>query len=47
LVEFRDLTAAVAPFYRERGLSHEIDGMASIDEVSTRIDAILKQAVAA
>jgi len=47
LVEFRELTAAVAPFYRERGVSHQIDGMASIDEVSTRIDAILKQAVAA
>ena len=47
LVEFRALTAAVAPFYRERGRSFEIDGMASIDEVSTQIDAILKQAVAA
>ncbi len=47
LVEFRALTAAVAPFYRERGRSHQIDGMASIDEVTAAIEGILREAAAA
>jgi len=34
-------TAAVTPFYRERGLLREVDGMASIDEVATAIDRVL------
>jgi adenylate kinase len=36
-------TAAVTPFYRERGLLHEVDGMASIDEVAKAIDAVLME----
>jgi len=40
-------TAAVTPFYRERGLLHEVDGMASIDEVARAIDAILSEAASA
>ena len=31
-------TAAVTPFYRERGLLHEVDGMASIQTVSKAIE---------
>lgn len=41
LQEFRQLTAAVAPYYRERGLSHVVDGMAPIDDVTRQIEALL------
>jgi adenylate kinase len=34
-------TAAVTPHYRAAGLLHVVDGMASIDEVSSAIDEIL------
>ena len=34
-------TAAVTPFYRERGLLHEVDGMAPVEAVAKAIDAIL------
>ena len=37
---FRD-TAAVTPYYAAKGLLHDVDGMASIDEVAAAIDAIL------
>jgi adenylate kinase len=36
-------TAAVTPFYRERGLLHEVDGMAPIDDVAKAIDAVLME----
>ncbi len=36
-------TAAVTPFYRERGLLHEVDGMAAIDEVAKAIDGVLSE----
>ncbi|MBV8106240.1 MAG: adenylate kinase [Hyphomicrobiales bacterium] len=36
-------TAAVTPFYRERGLLREVDGMASIDEVAAGIDNVLDE----
>ena len=36
-------TAAVTPFYRERGLLHLVDGMASIDAVARSIDAVLSE----
>jgi adenylate kinase len=37
LGEFRDMTAAVGPYYRERDLVHTIDGMAAMDEVTQQI----------
>ena len=37
---FRD-TAAVTPYYRAKGLLHEVDGMAGIDEVAAAIDDVL------
>ena len=37
---FRD-TAAVTPYYRAKGLLHEVDGMSGIAEVSRAIDEIL------
>lgn len=38
---YRDQTAPLLPFYRERGLLKPIDGMASIDEVTASIEALL------
>ena len=40
-------TAAVAPFYRERGLLREVNGMAPIDDVAKAIDAVLSEVAAA
>ena len=40
-------TAAVTPFYRERGLLHEVDGMAPIEHVARAIDAVLSEVAAA
>ena len=40
-------TAAVTPFYRERGLLHEVDGMAQVGEVARAIDAVLSEVAAA
>lgn len=44
LSEFRALTAALSPFYRERGLLREIDGMAGIDDVTAAIRTALEGA---
>ena len=41
LVAYERDTAAVTPFYRERGLLHEVDGMVPIEAVSSAIDAVL------
>ncbi len=35
-------TAPVLPYYKQKNLLREIDGMQSIDEVTTRIDSILQ-----
>jgi adenylate kinase len=40
---FRD-TAAVTPHYRAKGILREVDGMASIDEVTKAIDSVLAKA---
>ena len=40
-------TAAVTPFYRERGLLHEVDGMASVGDVAKAIDAVVSEVAAA
>jgi adenylate kinase len=37
---FRD-TAAVTPYYRARGLLHEVDGMTGVEDVAHAIDQIL------
>jgi adenylate kinase len=38
---YRRDTAAVTPYYLEKGLLHEVDGMAPIESVSQAIDAIV------
>jgi len=40
-------TAAVTPFYRERGLLHEVDGMAPVQDVAKAIDSVLSVVAAA
>jgi adenylate kinase len=40
---YRRDTAAVTPYYREQGLLHVVDGMASIDTVSRAIDGIVER----
>ena len=40
-------TAAVTPFYRERCLLHEVDGMAPVEDVAKAIDAVLSEVAAA
>lgn len=42
---YRDQTAPILPYYRERGILRTVDGMASIDEVAMAIDGILKESV--
>ncbi len=44
---YRQDTAPILPFYRAKGLVHDIDGMADIDTVSRAIDHALAQAKAA
>jgi adenylate kinase len=38
---YRRDTAAVTPYYREKGLLHVVDGMAPVDSVSNAIDEIV------
>lgn len=38
---YNEQTAPVLPYYQEKGLLRHIDGMASIDEVSAAINAVL------
>lgn len=46
LEEFRALTAALSPFYRERGQLSVVDGMAPVAEVTASIAGILHTSVA-
>jgi adenylate kinase len=41
---YRDQTAPILPYYKGKGLLQTIDGMAPIDEVSEKIEALLKTA---
>ena len=43
LTVYREQTAPVSDYYRGQGDLHAIDGMASIDTVSTAIDAVLQK----
>jgi adenylate kinase len=38
---YREQTAPILPYYRERGILRAIDGMAEIDEVTRQIEAVL------
>ena len=41
LAEYRAKTAPILPYYEDRGLVRRVDGMASVEDVSGQIDAIL------
>lgn len=43
LAAYHEQTAPIIPFYSEKGLVHEIDGMAPIDSVSTEIKQTVDQ----
>jgi len=47
LAVYHEQTAPVLPYYEEQGLLRKVDGMASIDEVTAQIDAVLGAKVAA
>jgi adenylate kinase len=34
-------TAPILPYYREKGLLRQVDGMADVDEVTRQIEAVL------
>jgi adenylate kinase len=38
---YRDQTAPILPYYRDKGILKQVDGMADIDEVTRQIQAIL------
>ena len=39
---YRNQTAPILPYYRARGILRSVDGMASIDEVTRQIEAVLQ-----
>lgn len=41
LAAYREQTAPILPFYREKGILRTVDGMASMEEVSRQIEAVL------
>jgi adenylate kinase len=41
MAEYRAKTEPILPYYQAKGLVRPVDGMASVDEVATQIDAIL------
>lgn len=43
LVAYRQQTAPILPYYRGRGLLHQVDGMAELDEVTKSIEQVLKR----
>ncbi len=43
LEAYREQTAPILPYYRERGTLSEVDGMADIDDVAAQIEQVLKR----
>lgn len=41
LVAYRQQTAPILPYYKAKGLLHQVDGMAELDEVTTQIERVL------
>jgi adenylate kinase len=41
MAEYRAKTAPILPYYRQRGLVREVDGMAKVEDVARQIDAVL------
>lgn len=43
LAEFHAQTAPILPYYKNKGILRQVDGMAAIDEVTRQIEAILAE----
>jgi adenylate kinase len=43
LAAYREQTAPILPYYRDKGILATVDGMAEIDEVARQIEAILQK----
>ena len=41
MAEYRAKTEPILPYYKAKGLVRQVDGMASVDEVASQIDAVL------
>ena len=41
LAAYREQTAPILPYYRDKGILVEVDGMADIDEVTRQIEQLL------
>ncbi|MDY0874434.1 adenylate kinase [Dongia rigui] len=41
LVAYRQQTAPILPYYKGKGLLHQVDGMAELDEVTKQIEQVL------
>lgn len=41
LATYREQTAPILPYYENRGILHQVDGMASVEEVAAEIEAVL------
>ena len=46
LAAYRNQTAPILPYYRDRGILRTVDGMAEIDEVTRQIEAVLRSGCA-
>lgn len=44
LAAYHEQTAPILPYYEEKGLLRQVDGMASMEEVSRQIEAVLDEA---
>ncbi len=42
LAAYHEQTAPILPYYRDKGLLHEVDGMKSIDQVTAQIESVLE-----
>jgi adenylate kinase len=43
LKAYCEQTAPILPYYREKGLLHQVDGMADVEEVANQIETVLKR----
>jgi adenylate kinase len=41
LKEYYEKTALILPYYKEKSILRQVDGMASVEEVARQIDAVL------
>jgi adenylate kinase len=42
LAVYREQTAPILPYYEQKGLLHQVDGMAPVEKVRAEIEAVLQ-----